>query len=439
MPSSKHHHLQSDILAPYRTINMLSAVNEDAVVNGSPKQYPYPAIGIYNGHGASHSWLWFVEILDSMGFWDIHFIDEGDIHRGALARLNVLLISGGDTFAIAEALGETGAQELKSFLKHGGLYIGSCAGAYLPLNSSLSPLNLFNMASVKISNLTKNLPEPVALPEKFCTAYGCSYVFHPVREEVTIRLDDAIFPQRSRELTAPLYGGPSLIPSQDATTLARYTGFTDKTLFLTSEQVAGDTLIGKSALVHKNIGHGNLYLLGPHLEHPHFPEANTLIADLIYKSAVQSRTTPPFSTPPHLSLRDTVKPHPLVRDIKSQVSNARIVALSLERNQVTWMIGHKIYEPAKIRVFLETIWQRFSVLENSCFSVDEDLLIGLKSSFQDITRLIRKIKVMTDGGAETTDYASQLFIKIKASCAHFLILYFTIKRSSLSLHHHSIN
>ncbi len=334
---------------------------------------------------------------------------KGDIHRGTLARLNVLLISGGDTFAIAEALGETGAQELKSFLEQGGLYIGSCAGAYLPLNSSLSPLNLFNMASVKISNLTKNLPEPVALPEKFCTAYGCSYVFHPVREEVTIRLDDSVFPQRSRELTAPLYGGPSLLPSQDATTLARYTGFTDKTLFLTSEQVAGDTLIGKSALVHKNIGQGNLYLLGPHLEHPHFPEANTLIADIIFKSTVQSRTTPPFSIPPHLSLRDTVKPHPLVRDIKSQVSNARIVALSLERNQVTWMIGHKIYEPAKIRVFLEIIWERFSAIENSCFSVDEDLLIGLKSSFQDITRLIREIKIMTDKGTETTDDADRLF------------------------------
>ena len=128
-----------------------------------------------------------------------------------------------------------------------------------------------------------------------------------------------------------------------------------------------------------------------------------------------------------------------MRDIKSQVSNARIVALSLERNQVTWMIGHKLYEPAKIRVFLETIWERFSVLENSCFSVDEDLLLGLKSSFQDITRLIRDIKFMTDEGAETTDHASQLFINIKESCAHFLMLYFTIKRSSLSLHHHSIN
>jgi glutamine amidotransferase-like uncharacterized protein len=438
MPSSKHHHLQSDILVPYRTINMLSAVNEDVVVNGARKQYPYPAIGIYCGHGASHSWLWFVEILDSMGFWDIHFIDHHDINRGVLDRLNVLLISGGDTFAIAEALGKTGAEQLKSFLDHGGLYIGSCAGAYLPLNSSLSPLNLFNLASVKISNLTKNLPEPVALPEKFCTAYGCNYVFHPVREAVTIRLDDNVFPQRSRELTAPLYGGPSLIPSEDAATLARYTGFTDNTLYLTSKQLAGDTLLGKSALMHKEIGRGNLYLLGPHLEHPHFPEANTLIADMIFKSTVETQPTHHCAIPPHLSIHDKIN-HALVRDIKSQVSNARIVALSLERNQVTWKIGHKVYEPAKIRVFLETIWERFSVLENSCFSVDEDLLHGLKSSFRGITRLIREIKLMSENGTDSRNEASLLFANIKDSCNHFLMLYFTIKRSSLSVHHHSIN
>ena len=438
MSSIKHHPVQSDILAPYRTINMRSALYEDAVVNGERKHYPYPAIGIYNGHGASHSWLWFVEILDSMGFWDIHFINDRDITRGALDPLNVLLISGGDTFAIAEALGNVGAEQLKSFLERGGLYIGSCAGAYLPLNSSLSPLNLFNLASVKISNLTKNLPEPLALPEKFCTAYGCSYVFHPVREAVTISLDDNAFQQRPRELTAPLYGGPSLLPSEDADTLARYTGFTDNTLFLTNEQLAGDTLLGKSALMHKQIGSGNLYLLGPHLEHPHFLEANTLIAEMIFKSTFETEPAHQYAIPPHLSMHDEAN-HVLVRDIKSQVSNARIVALSLERNQVTWKIGHKIYDPAKIRVFLETIWERFSVLENSCFSVDEDLLNGLKASFEDITRLIREVKLMLDKGTDSTDKASVLFNLIKDSCAHFLRLYFCIKRSSLYVHHPSIN
>ena len=366
MSSSKNPHLQSDIFAPYRTINMRSAVNEEALVNGAHKQYPYPTIGIYNGHGASHSWLWFVEILDSMGFWNIQFIDDRDITRGALDPITVLLISGGDTFAIAEALGQPGAQELKSFLERGGLYIGSCAGAYLPLNSSLAPLNLFNLASVKINNLSKNLPEPLTLPEKFCTSYGCSYVFHPVREAVTITLNNDTFPQRPRELIAPLYGGPSFLPSEDADTLARYTGFTDNTLFLTTEQIASDTLIGKSAVMHKKIGKGNLYLLGPHLEHPHFQEANTLIADMIFRTTAESQR-PDHSTPPlYLSLQDTIN-HTLVREIKSQISNARIVALSLERNQLTWKIGQKIYEPAKIRIFLETIWDRFSVIENSFF------------------------------------------------------------------------
>jgi len=190
--------------------------------------------------------------------------------------------------------------------------------------------------------------------------------------------------------------------------------------------------------MHKEIGRGNLYLLGPHLEHPHFLEANTLIADMIFKSTVESQHTDHSLTPLYLSPHDTIN-HALVREIKSQVSNARIVALSLERNQVTWKIGQKIYEPAKIRIFLQTIWERFSVLENSCFSVDEALLHELKSSFLEITRLIREVKRMADKGTETTNIAALIFPIIKDSCALFLKLYFSIKRYSLSVNHQSIN
>ena len=174
MPAIKNKLSKNDIYQPYFTINMSSALNNPAKINGSYKKISYPKIGIYNGPGASHSWLWFVEILDAMGFWDIEFLDDQNIKNNGLNNLEVLLVSGGDTFAIAESLGKEGAERLKSFLDGGGLYIGSCAGAYLPLNSSLSPLNLFNFASVKISNLTKTLPTPVSLPEKFCTSYGCN-------------------------------------------------------------------------------------------------------------------------------------------------------------------------------------------------------------------------------------------------------------------------
>lgn len=427
-----------ELLQRYRTINMQSACNKKDAVNGSAKKYPSPAIGIYNGHGASHSWLWFVEILDKMGFWNVQFVDEQHLISGVLDNIDVLLVSGGDTFAIAESLDKTGAEQLKSFLERGGLYIGSCAGAYLPLKSSLTPLNLFNFASVKICNLTKTLPEPLTLPEKFCTSYGCNYVFHPVREEVTITLENRVFPDHPRELTAPLYGGPSFLSSNDAETLARYTGFTDKTLFLIDKQLASDTLMGNSAIVHKKIGKGDLYLLGPHLEHPHFSEANTLIADMIFQGNYETQSTQSSSPSYNLTACD-YKNHPLWRSIKSQVSNARIVSLALERNQVTWQIGYKVYEPSKIRLFLEMVWERFPAIEKQCLTVDDDILLDLKESFQEITQRIREIKILTDNNTESTEKASQLFDHIKSSCAYFLSIYFTIQLGHLSTSQQSTN
>ena len=100
-----------DLLQHYRTINMQSAWHKNDAANGSAKKYPYPAIGIYNGHGASHSWLWFVEILDKMGFWNVQFVDEQHLISGVLDNIDVLLVSGGDTFAIAESLDKTGAEQ----------------------------------------------------------------------------------------------------------------------------------------------------------------------------------------------------------------------------------------------------------------------------------------------------------------------------------------
>jgi len=45
-------------------------------------------------------------------------------------------------------------------------------------------LNHFNFVPAKITNLTKTLPEAHGFKEKFCTCYGCSFIFHAVREAV---------------------------------------------------------------------------------------------------------------------------------------------------------------------------------------------------------------------------------------------------------------
>jgi hypothetical protein len=75
----------------------------------------YPRIGVYVGSGTSHSWLWFVELFDRMGFYDVVFLNEDEIRQDGLKDLDILAMSGGDTFAVAEGLGIGGSQKLKSF------------------------------------------------------------------------------------------------------------------------------------------------------------------------------------------------------------------------------------------------------------------------------------------------------------------------------------
>ena len=429
MLPTKNEAKRNDIFKPYLTINTNSALGKPVKINGSFKKLLYPKIGIYNGSGASHSWLWFVEILDAMGFLDIKFLDEQDIKNGELNSLHVFLISGGDTFTIAESLRKEGAEKIKAFLEDGGIYIGSCAGAYLPLKSSISPLNLFNFTAVKINNLTKSLPEPVTLPEKFCTSYGCQYVFHPVREEVKISLTDSTFYQQNGELVAPIYGGPSFLPSENAITLARYTGFTKQTLFMTDQQLAYDTLIGKSAVITNKLGDGHLFLLGPHLEHPHYFKANTLIADMIYYGIREREETSSFSLP-SIETTECKNLNTLWRNIKSQVSNSRIVALSLEREQVKWQIGYKIYEPEKISVFLETIWSRFDKINiQKCGNETE--LYAIITMSKRLTDLLRSIKNHIMQEVDTTKSAQEMFALLKKLTSSFLSLYFKDLRLNL--------
>ena len=384
----------------------------------------YPKIGVYVGSGSSHSWLWFAELFDRMGFYDVVFLDENQICQDALKELDVLAMSGGDTFAVAKGLGINGSRKLENFVKGGGLYMGSCAGAYLPLNSSKEHLNLFNFVDVKIANLTRTLPDVKRVPEKFCTVYGCSFIFHPVREEVKI-ITDWVPPFNGMgSLLAPLYGGPPMIASDGADVLARYEGFTNKTRFLVDEAIAETTMIGRAAAVRSKMGSGCFYLFGPHFEHPHFPFANQLVADAIYWNM---RNTPLKTNGHHRNIRVVSgdKVRKFLRDLKRELSNSRIVALGMEMMPVSWLIGMKVYEPAKIRVFLEAMWTKIKTLEKA-----EQVILtkGQESDLIDdaarITILLREIKTELGRDLDTIHLARDLFKMLNKITRHFLDIYF---------------
>ena len=373
-----------------------------------------PAVGIYVGQGASHSWTWLADICDREQYDNILFIDEQDIAAGALDRVSVFFISGGDTFAIAQALGQAGAEAIETFVRHGGMYVGACAGAYLPLKSSLPPLNRFNFVAARIANLTRDLPEAVARPEKFCTEYGCRYVYHPVREGVRLRRNGNGGP-----ILAPLYGGPALLPSENVDVLAEYEDFTDTTEYLIDRELAAKSLLGTAAVIKKEYGRGTFYLFGPHFEHPDYPEANRLLFEIF-------KTAPPPNETVHEPAADDPVGRQKYREFMSSVSSARIMALALERSAFSWTIGRKVYDPEKIRVFLEAVWKRCRLLDTpACHDrMGRDEIGRLTDAAKEIAELIQKLRNGQQPAPEETACAERLFQLLRAAAAAFLTIYF---------------
>jgi len=390
-------------------------------------EFGIPKIGIYTGKGASHSWLWFVEVFERLGFYNLNFLTEMDIVSDGLEKVDVLTVSGGDTFAIAKALGPQGASKLKTFITRGGLYVGSCAGAYLPLNSSKEHLNHFNFVPAKITNLTKTLPEAHHMKEKFCTCYGCAFIYHAVREAIEVTTSGIPPFGASTTFTAPLYGGPPMTVTNPLSVLATYTDFTDKTLFLVDRKLAEKTLLGNAAVIRGKMGQGHLHLYGPHFEHPHFSKANLFLTNAMMHD-LPHETVPSVNPEDGVAILSDSKKKGFIRDVKRELSNSRIVAAGLEMLPLKWTIGSKIYETGKIRVFLEALWQRIRPLEKSGTVLvptgGEDQLI---QSALHVTRNIRQIKKGWDREEDTLATATALFSLLNKTSALFLEIYFRSK------------
>ncbi|MCK5011347.1 MAG: hypothetical protein KAS98_12715, partial [Deltaproteobacteria bacterium] len=158
-------------------------------------------------------------------------------------------------------------------------------------------------------------------------------------------------------------------------------------------------------------------------------KANTLIADMIYYGIREREETSSFSLP-SIETTECKNLNTLWRNIKSQVSNSRIVALSLEREQVKWQIGYKIYEPEKISVFLETIWSRFDKINiQKCGNETE--LYAIITMSKRLTYLLRSIKKHIMQEVDTTKSAQEMFALLKKLTSSFLSLYFKDLRLNL--------
>ncbi|MDI6617858.1 MAG: family 10 glycosylhydrolase [Clostridiales bacterium] len=93
-----------------------------------------------------------IDVFEAYGI-NARQITTGEILDGKLHGFDAIVVPGGRATGIAEALGKEGCNEIESFVKNGGGYVGICAGAFLAArgyNDPTSKVMLVNAEALDI-------------------------------------------------------------------------------------------------------------------------------------------------------------------------------------------------------------------------------------------------------------------------------------------------
>jgi hypothetical protein len=88
-------------------------------------------VAIYVGSGVASDSVETIKILLKKDNYSCSDVSANNIRNGDLSHSDVLIVPGGLSNEMADALGNDGREEIRRFVKDGGGYVGICAGAYL--------------------------------------------------------------------------------------------------------------------------------------------------------------------------------------------------------------------------------------------------------------------------------------------------------------------
>ena len=171
-------------------------------------------------------------------------VDGEAVRNGALDVADVLVMPGGSSVSESKSLGPEGREKVKSFVKNGGGYVGTCAGCCLLMESSKDHPDMLHM-----------------IPFKFGPAGGMA--------EISIA-----FNRRANELAGIKKGtqiiryseGPVPLPSipvkeADVEVVATYNGDIN-----TKGDKTRPSMAGQAAAIAGTYGKGRLFVLSVHPE-----------------------------------------------------------------------------------------------------------------------------------------------------------------------------
>ncbi|MFP4642356.1 MAG: BPL-N domain-containing protein [Dehalococcoidia bacterium] len=182
-----------------------------------------PVAAVYAGEGA----VLFSDVAYALEILGISYatVNHDEVRNGDLSRFQVMLVPGGYTQQYMPALGDKGREEIRSFIRSGGGYIGICAGAYIATGTVQVPGNQKGLDIIDIENTRKSGrgKRKIHLEE------------HPITEGL------------DKELKIYYQNGPDITPGKDVQEIARYKN-------------------GSCAAVSGHFGEGKVVIFSPHPE-----------------------------------------------------------------------------------------------------------------------------------------------------------------------------
>jgi glutamine amidotransferase-like uncharacterized protein len=360
---------------------------------------------VYAGKGSSHSWSWLADLFERNGMLSVRFLDsKGFISSLATESVSVAIVSGGDGFAIADALSGQGFGNLGEFILKGGMFVGICAGAYLPLPSSVEPFSGFNISTTKIENIGCEAWRGGALSPREAVPYGNCSIVHPIRGPIEIT-DGS-----SMSIVAPLYGGPVFKEPMNDAVVMRYKSFTPETEHQFDRAKAEAMVINKPAVIEVIHGDGSLVLFGPHLEHPWYPQANGLFLKLLG----YDKPNQPFGDATPMTERS------MQAELHHSLSDLKIAILGLENRSFT--VGHKAWDGSRLLEIVSAIEKRGWTLSDA----------RSKLVATDLGRVRGMLVGMKVGVESDADETTSLLVEAARTCVdnHFKVLSDKARKSS---------
>jgi len=170
-------------------------------------------------------------------------IGQAEVRPDVLRQFDVLVFPGGSGSKQAAALGETGREAVRDFIRRGGGYFGTCAGAYLATSHYTWSLGILDSASLDTKHWKRGTGK------------------------VDVELTEAgrkLFGHKDAHIDIYFANGPLLWPDgkpdiPDFETLAIFRGDMAK-------NVPGGAMPGKVAMARGRYGQGRVIVFSPHPE-----------------------------------------------------------------------------------------------------------------------------------------------------------------------------